>query len=103
MQQCDASGAVGVVLNVSDLGQHAVFVVTTEVDQTVLALVATTDVTRCDATLVVTSTGLRQGAQQRLLGGRAGDLGEVCNRGTATTRSRGLVFTNSHDVSLPVP
>ena len=80
VQQRDASRTVRVVLDVSDLGVDAVFVVTTEVDHAVLALVATTDVTRRDATLVVTTTGLGQRTKQRLLGRRTGDLCEVRNR-----------------------
>ena len=59
VQQRDARRAVGVVLDVSDLGVDAVLVVATEVDDAVLALVATTDVTGRDATLVVATTGLR--------------------------------------------
>ena len=67
MQQRDARRAVGVVLDVSDLGVDAVLVVATEVDHAVLALVATTDVTGRDATRVVATTGLGQRAKQRLL------------------------------------
>ena len=42
VQQRDASGTVRVVLDVSDLGRHAVLVPTLEVDETVLALVGST-------------------------------------------------------------
>src|SRR4029079_1712107 len=42
VQQRDAGGAVRVVLDVRDLGRHAVLVVATEVDDAVGALVATT-------------------------------------------------------------
>jgi hypothetical protein len=65
---------------VSDLRWNAVLVVTTEVDNAVLALVATTDVTGGDAPCCVTATGLWQRPQQRLLGSRARDLGKVCYR-----------------------
>src|SRR5688572_9358496 len=99
VEQRDACSAVGVVLDVSDLGRHAVLVVATEVDHAVLALMATTDVTRRDAALVVAAAGLRQRTEQRLLGRGAGDLREVRNRGTATTGRRGLVLTNSHSYS----
>jgi len=75
---------------------------TTEVDHAVLALVATTDVTSRDATGVVTTTGLRQGLEQRLLGGAAGDFLEISNRGATTTGGRGLVLTNSHVCPLPI-
>ena len=70
VQQRDAGGAVGVVLDVRDLGGHAVLVVTTEVDHTVGALVATALVAGGDATAVVAATGLAERAHQGLLGGR---------------------------------
>ena len=38
VQQCDVGGTVRVVLDVSDLCRNAVLVITTEVDDTVLAL-----------------------------------------------------------------
>src|SRR5690606_20681556 len=85
---------------VSDLGVDAVLVIATEVDDAVLALVATTDVTGRDAALVVATTGLGERAQQRLLGRRSGDLGEVGHRRTAATRGRGLVLANSHVLVL---
>jgi glucosamine 6-phosphate synthetase-like amidotransferase/phosphosugar isomerase protein len=50
VQKSDASGTVWVVLDVSYGRWNAVLVVTTEVDQTVLTLVATTNVTGGDAT-----------------------------------------------------
>src|SRR6478736_6456763 len=101
VQQRDARGAVGVVLDVSDLGVDAVLVVTTEVDDAVLTLVATTDVTRGDAALVVAATGLAERAEERLLRRRSGDLGEVGHRRAAATRGRGLVLANSH-ISSPL-
>ena len=101
VEQGDARGAVGVVLDVSDLRGHAVLVVTTEVDETVGALVATTLVAGGDTTGGVTSTGLAQRAHQRLLGRAARDLHEVGHGGAATTRGRGLVLTDSHIDPLP--
>src|SRR6476646_4172138 len=62
LDERDARGAVGVVLDVSDLGRHAVLVVATEVDDAVGTLVAATDVTRGDAAGVVAATRLGQGA-----------------------------------------
>jgi hypothetical protein len=56
VQEGDASRTVRIVLNFGNAGVNAVFVVATEVDQTVLALVATTLVTGCDLTGVVTAT-----------------------------------------------
>ena len=64
VQQGDACGAVGVVLDVSDLGRHAVLVMATEVDDAVGALVTSTDVTGRDATVAVASTGLGQWTNQ---------------------------------------
>ena len=64
VQQRDPGGAVGVVLDVRDLGRHAVLVVATEVDHPVRPLVATTDVTRGDAPGVVAATALGERADQ---------------------------------------
>jgi hypothetical protein len=102
VQQRDARGAVGVVLDVSDLGVDAVFVVALEVDDAVLALVPSTDVAGRDATCVVAATRLGQRTQQRLLGRGARDLDEVGDRRTTTTGGRGLVFANSPEF-LPEP
>src|SRR6478609_5747872 len=103
VQERDARGAVGVVLDVSDLGVDAVLVVATEVDDTVLTLVAATDVTRGDASLVVAATRLGQRAEERLLGRRSGDLGEVGHRRAAATGRRGLVLANCHCSLVLVP
>jgi hypothetical protein len=51
VQQRNASGAVRVILNVSNLGRNTVFVVATEVDNAVLTLVTATDVASGDATV----------------------------------------------------
>src|SRR5690606_8476683 len=75
---------------------HAVLVGAAEVDHAVLALVATADVTRRDAALVVAATRLGERAEQRLLRRRTRDLGEVGHRRAAATGSRGLVVANSH-------
>src|SRR5699024_7421988 len=56
VQQGDTSSAVGVVLDVRDLGRNAVLVVTTEVDHAVGALVTTTLVTGGDTAMTVTPT-----------------------------------------------
>src|SRR5690606_5448002 len=66
VEQGDASRAVRVVLDVSDLGRHAVLVITLEVDDAVGALVTATLVTRGDAPLVVAAALLRQRLDQRL-------------------------------------
>jgi hypothetical protein len=49
VQKCNTCGAVRVVFNVSDLRWDAVFIVTTEINYAVLALVSTTDVAGSDA------------------------------------------------------
>src|SRR5699024_6762322 len=77
----------------------------TEVDDTVLALVPPALVAGGDAAVAVTTPALAQRAQQRLLGRRAGDLGEIRDARPATTGGRGLVFADSHEVlsSLTLP
>ena len=101
VEEGDAGRAVGVVLNVSDRRRDAVLVVTTEVNHAVLALMTAAAVAGGHATVVVTATGLVQRAQQRLLGGVAGDLDEVRDGREATARSRGLVLANSHCSNVP--
>src|SRR5581483_4680112 len=96
MQQCDARGAVGVVLDVRDLGVDTVLVVAPEVDHPVRPLVAAALVSSCDAAVRVSPTATMQGAHQRLLRRRPGDLGEVRDAGAATTGRRGLVLANCH-------
>src|SRR5699024_10944980 len=100
VQQRDASGAVGVVLDVSDLGRHAVLVVATEVDDAVGTLVTATLVTRGDASLVVAAALLGQRARQRLLRRGPGDLDEVGHRGATAARGGRLVLADSHQMFL---
>src|SRR5690606_36286734 len=85
VQQRDAGGAVRVVLDVSDLGVHAVLVIALEVDDAVLALVPPTDVAGRDATGVVASAGLRERPDERLLGRRPRDLRELGDRRATAT------------------
>jgi hypothetical protein len=96
MEQRDVGGAVGVVLDLRNLGVDAVFVVAAEVDHPVGALVATTLVPGGDPAVGVTPATTVQRAHQRLLRLRASDLGEVGHAGTATTGGRRLVFANCH-------
>ena len=63
VQQRDARGAVRVVLDVRDLGRHAVLVVATEVDQPVGALVAATLVAGRDPAVVVAAALVVQRAR----------------------------------------
>src|SRR5690606_18323368 len=101
VQQRDASGAVGIVLDVSDLRRHAVLVVTTEVDDAVGALVAATDVAGRDAARAVAAARLAERLDQRLLRRRPGDLDEVGDGAAAAARRRRLVLTDAHG-SVPL-
>src|SRR5450756_985364 len=103
MQKRNAGGAVGVVLDVSDLGRHAVLVVATEVDQPICTLVTATDVTRRDTPGVVAATALGERANQRLLGRRPRDLHEVGDTGATATWCRRLVLTDTHCLKSSVP
>ena len=67
VQQCDVRGAVGVVLDVRDLGVDAVLVVATEVDHAVGALVAAALVPGGDPAVRVAAALAVQRANQRLL------------------------------------
>src|SRR5215213_8822698 len=96
VQQCDPRGAVRVVLDVRDLGGHAVLVGPAEVDQPVGALVTATLVASSNLAMDVASTPPVQRPDQRLLGMVAGDLGEVGDAGAAAARRRRLVLTDSH-------
>src|SRR5271166_2031598 len=96
VQQRDVRGAVRVVLDVRNLGVDAVFVVATEVDHPVGALVATTLVAGGDPAVCVAATAVVQRANQRLLRLRTSDLGEVGNAGATTTGGRRLVLANCH-------
>ena len=96
VQQRDARGAVRVVLDVRDLGRHAVLVVATEVDDAVGALVAAALVPGRDP--AVRRCGrpcCAAGGPATSPGSIARDLGEVGDAGAATTRGRRLVLTNS--------
>src|SRR5207245_5881845 len=95
VQQRDPRGAVGVVLNVRDLGRDAVLVVATEVDDAVGALVAATLVTGGDAAGVVATAPVVQRTHQRLLRLRPSDLDEVGDGRATTARGRRLVFADT--------
>jgi hypothetical protein len=56
-QQSDVRGTVRVVFDTLDLGRDTILVAT-EVDNTVVLLVTTADVTGGDVTVVVTASGL---------------------------------------------
>src|SRR3954447_25895104 len=96
VQQRDARGAVGVVLDVRDRGRHPVLVMATEVDDAVRALVAATLVPGGDAPVAVAAALVVQRTDQRLLRLGARDLGEVGDRGATAARCRRLVLADAH-------
>src|SRR6478672_8776162 len=103
VQQGDPRSAVRVVLDVRDLGRHAVLVVATEVDDAVGALVATTDVAGGDPAGVVAAAALAERTDQRLLRRGPSDLDEVGDRRATTARGGRLVLANSHVCLSPRP
>src|SRR3712207_2515118 len=96
VQQRDARRAVGVVLDVRDLGRHAVLVGPAEVDHPVGALMPAPLVPRRDLPVDVAPAATVQRPDQRLLGMVAGDLGEVGDARAAAARRRRLVLADSH-------
>src|SRR4051794_36150807 len=96
VQQRDPRGAVRVVLDVRDLGRHAVLVAPAEVDHAVLPLVTAALVAGGDPAVHVPAGLLRQRTQQRLLRRVAGDFHEVGDAGAAATRGRRLVLADAH-------
>ena len=102
VQQRDASGTVRVVLDVSDLGRHAVLVPTLEVDETVLALVTAATMTGGHTAVRVTTASLAEFANQRLLRRGARKLGEVRDGRVTTARGRRLINADSHNIVLPL-
>src|SRR5690606_28910126 len=101
VQQRDTGAAVGVVLDVRDLGRNTVLVVTPEVDDPVSALVAATLVPSGDPTAGVTTTTAVERPHQRLLRLRPGELGEVSDRGAPAARGCWLVLADAHVFSVP--
>src|ERR1019366_3081034 len=96
VQQRDAGGAVGVVLDVSDLGRHAVLVVPTEVDQPVGTFVPAALVAGGDPAQVVAAALGVDRADQRLLRRGARDLDEVGDAGATAPGGRRLELADTH-------
>src|SRR3954453_22549561 len=96
VQQRDPRGAVRVVLDVRDLGRHAVLVGPAEVDHPVGALVPAALVPRGHLAVDVAPTATVQRPDQRLLGVVTGDLGEVGHAGATAPWRRRLVLADSH-------
>lgn len=97
LQQCDACGAVRVVLNRIDRCNDTVFD-TTEVDDAVFLFVSATTVTRSDFALVVPSAGFGLWTQQGTfwLVARRQFL-EVANRRVASAGAGRLVDSDAHE------
>src|SRR5215469_6490574 len=102
VQQRDPRGAVRVVLDVRDLGRHAVLVVPPEVDQAVRALVPAALVPGGDPAVDVTAALAVQRDDQRLLRLAPGDLGEVGAAGAPPTWGGRLVLTDCHLLLPPI-
>ena len=102
VQQRDPGGPVRVVLDVRDLGGHAVLVGPAEVDQPVGPLVAAALVPGGDAAVHVPAALRVQRAHQRLLRLGPGDLGEVGTARPTPARGGRLVLTDCH-VSSRLP
>src|SRR5581483_4946830 len=97
VQQSYTGRAVRVVLDVRDLGRHAVLVVPPEVDHAVRPLVTAALVARGDLALVVAAALVVERPDQRLLRGVPGDLGEVRHRRATAPGGGRLVLANGHD------
>ena len=100
VQQGDACGAVRIVLDLSHGCRHAVLVPTTEVDEAVLALVTAATMAGGHAAVVVAAASFAVLANERLLWGRAREVGEVRNRRVTTARGRRLIYADSHNLVL---
>src|SRR5690606_31348320 len=100
-QQGDVSSTVRIVFHALDSGRDAIFVIATEIDQTVVLLVAATDMTSGDTTIVVTTTGLRLLLEQRSVRSAFVQLLiDHLDHKTAASGSR-LAFNDCHDAPLP--
>ncbi len=100
-QQSDVCGTVRIVFNTLDSGWNAIFVVATEIDQTVMLLVATTDMTGSDPTIVVTTASLRLLLEQRSVRSAFMQLLiDHLDHKTAASGSR-FAFNDCHDAPLP--
>jgi len=95
VQQRDARGAVGVVLDGRDAGRHA-DLAALEVDQTVALLVATPAEAGGDAAVVVTAARAGLLLEQRALGGLLGQVAGDEHRVIAARRRRGLEAFDRH-------
>src|SRR6266508_2707649 len=95
VEQRDAGGAVGVVLDRGHARGHAVLV-PAEVDDPVALLVPPTLVAGGDAAVDVAAALAGAGGEQRLLRGRLGDLDEVGHRAAPPPWRGWLVLADAH-------
>src|SRR5476649_826371 len=100
-QQCDVSSTVWIVFDTLDSGSDAIFVVATEIDQTIMLLMTTTDVTSGNTAIVVTTTRLRFLLEQRCV--RSAFMQLLVDHLDHKTAARGsrFAFNDCHDAPLP--
>ena len=97
----NVSSTVWIVFDTLNSGRNAIFVVATEVDHTVMLLMTTTDVTRGNAAIVVTTTRLRFFLEQRCV--RSAFMQLLVDHLDHMTAARGsrFAFNDCHDAPLP--
>ena len=95
LDERDARGAVRIVLDLLHRADDAELVAL-EVDDAVLALVTAADAAHRDVAVIVAAAALLERLEQRLLGRRARDLGEIRDRAEARALGDRLELTNSH-------
>src|SRR5690606_7742736 len=98
--QSDVGGTVRIVPHAPNHGRNAILVAT-EVDQTVMLLVATADMTSGDTTVVVTAASLRLLLEQRSVRSAFVQLlVDHLDHETTASGSR-FAFNDCHDAPLP--
>ncbi|GBH07227.1 hypothetical protein KPSA1_00577 [Pseudomonas syringae pv. actinidiae] len=100
-QQSNVSSTVWIVFNTLDGGSDAILVVATEIDQTIMLLMATTDMTGSNTAIVVTTTSLRFFLEQRCV--RSAFMQLLVDHLDHKTAARGsrFAFNDCHDAPLP--
>ena len=102
VEQGDACGTVRIVFDLGDARRHAVLVPTTEVDETVLALMATAAMAGGHTAVRVAAASLAFLAYERLLRRGAREVGEIRHGRVTAARSRRLINADSHNLVLPL-
>ncbi|MCY1513544.1 hypothetical protein D9M68_480520 [compost metagenome] len=98
-QQSDVSSTVRIVFNALDDGRNAILVAA-EVDQTIVLLVTTTDMTGGDTTVVVTAARLGFLLEQRCVGSAFVQLLIHHFHDKATTSGSRFALNDCHDAPL---